>query len=84
MAKFTISPGEASVREADLKGQHATRKAAVVGGAVVVSILAGACIVAILMDAKHERDYVSMILPVISGVLLGGGGYFAGRAARKE
>jgi hypothetical protein len=82
--KLTISPGEATVKTADVSGQHATRKAAVIGGAVVLSILAVACVVAIFMDVKHERDYVSMILPVISGALLGAGGYVVGRSARKE
>jgi hypothetical protein len=40
--------------------------------------------VAIWMDAKHERDYVSMILPVISGFVLGAGGYVAGQKSRRE
>jgi len=82
--KLTISPGEAAVKTADVSGQHATNRAAVIGGSVVLSILAIGCVVAIWMDAKHERDYVSMILPVISGFVLGAGGYVAGQKSRRE
>lgn len=84
MAKLTISPGEAAVKTADVSGQHETRRAAVIGGSVVLSILSLGCVVAIALDAKHERDYVSMILPVISGVLLGAGGFVAGRHSRMK
>lgn len=82
--KFQGSSGEETFKVADVTGQHATNRAAVIGVSVVLSILAVACVVAICFDSKHERDYVSMILPVISGVVLGAGGYVAGRQSRKE
>jgi hypothetical protein len=78
--KTTAVPGEVVVKEADVRGQHTTRLAVVIGGSVVLAILAIGVVVAIARD-KKDRDYVSVLLPVITGGLLGAGGYFAGRKA---
>ena len=84
MSKLTISPGETTIKAADVSGKHATNRAAVIGGSVVLSILAIGCVVAIACDSTHQRDYVSMILPVISGAILGVMGYVAGQKSQKD
>lgn len=84
-SKFHLASGEdKSALVADVTGQHNTRRTAVVCGTVVLSILSVAIVVAIFRDPDIRRDYVGMILPVISGALLGAGGYFAGKHSKND
>jgi len=67
-----------------IRGINSTRLAMVIGVTIILSILAIGCVIAIGRDPKQERDYVSVLLPVLSGAISGFVGYLAGQKSRKD
>jgi len=62
----------------EIKGHNVFKVTLVICLTVVVSILAIGCVIAIAKDGSNNANYVSLLLPLISGAISGLLGFFAG------
>ena len=81
--KFTGSSGNSQADVENARGTHSVSRTRLICSSAVVSvtvIVLGALILtAIYKDADSKRDYVSMLLPVLSALITGFLGFIAGQ-----